>query len=725
MLVRPNLRCYEKVIKVFLLIFYFFMLIPWYLYAAPDFGLDQSWGIAITWGFQKGFVWGKDIIFTYGPLGFLSTRFLNGISNWVLVLFDLFRIVQVLFITAFLFKKSFSWQVVVLTICGVLFLNQIIGPDSGLLLLFLTFFWYLYYSDQKHVWALVVATINTILAFYIKLNAGFLVLFAFPLFIIYFRLSSILSKKNTIIFLISFFVCLATTLWSFHVNIVDYFQAALNIIEGYNEGMATETIENVNSIAAGITVLLFFGAISGYTVVNSFLSQSKSVSEKIKTLIVFGGCFIILFLSFKQGFIRAGNNHLFFKMLLPVCGLVYFFNPVFKIKEAIKYFIILCLVFAFTLSSFFQENYFKFTTLRFARERYTTLHDIYLRNLEDSPDFTKSTGPLSKIPDSLLTEIGNATVDIIPWEISTLYYNKLNYSPRPVIQGYAVYNAFLDKKNNERYLSEKAPKYVFFSNCQTIDYRYNFWEEPYTKIALMQNYELIYPKDSVFDEKTYLNAYPDIGNAIQKKELPSGWYHYLHTGINEGRIGNRYNFITDSVSYSHFNKDAVELVNQKVMNHYKDYGWKERRTYSVIPMVFKKRVYPRKIKFYDKSRLESKSGEWVKVPKSDSLLYVNIDIPYHNTEKLLSLIEKPPLFRVVLKLASGQEIAYRIILPMLRDGVGVLINKSVMSEQEAYVFFKKSGRFNPDIVEFKVIPSNPDQRGRDITVVFKSLAISQ
>ena len=35
-------------------------------------GLDASWAIAINWVINHGYKFGKDIVFNYGPLGFLT-----------------------------------------------------------------------------------------------------------------------------------------------------------------------------------------------------------------------------------------------------------------------------------------------------------------------------------------------------------------------------------------------------------------------------------------------------------------------------------------------------------------------------------------------------------------------------------------------------------------------------------------------------------------------------
>ena len=48
-------------------------LVTWpVLSLTPGVGLDPSWEVALQMATQRGFDWGTQVIFSYGPLGFLS-----------------------------------------------------------------------------------------------------------------------------------------------------------------------------------------------------------------------------------------------------------------------------------------------------------------------------------------------------------------------------------------------------------------------------------------------------------------------------------------------------------------------------------------------------------------------------------------------------------------------------------------------------------------------------
>src|SRR5476651_520490 len=106
------------------------------------FGLDVSWGMTLNYALIKHWVWGKDIICTYGPLAFLSTRIGWGISRWALVLFDGFLVVNFYFVFIdFLKKNTDKFLAVAILICTMLTVNQYFGPDLSWVLLFFIIYW--------------------------------------------------------------------------------------------------------------------------------------------------------------------------------------------------------------------------------------------------------------------------------------------------------------------------------------------------------------------------------------------------------------------------------------------------------------------------------------------------------------------------------------------------------------------------------------------------------
>src|SRR3954469_9878313 len=51
----------------------------------PTPGLDPSWRMALGYFFEKGLQLGKDVVFTYGPLGFIMGKTISGLQFWSLI----------------------------------------------------------------------------------------------------------------------------------------------------------------------------------------------------------------------------------------------------------------------------------------------------------------------------------------------------------------------------------------------------------------------------------------------------------------------------------------------------------------------------------------------------------------------------------------------------------------------------------------------------------------
>ena len=91
----------------------------------------------------------------------------------------------------------------------------------------------------------------------------------------------------------------------------------------------------------------------------------------------------------------------------------------------------------------------------------------------------------------------DATLDVFGENQGIALLNHLNYTPRPIFQGYSAYSPSLINLNTAFYSSAKAPAYVLSQN-QTIDGRYPTLDDAGVLKQLLYNYK------PLFDEKGYL-----------------------------------------------------------------------------------------------------------------------------------------------------------------------------------------------------------------------------
>jgi hypothetical protein len=105
----------------------------------------------------------------------------------------------------------------------------------------------------------------------------------------------------------------------------------------------------------------------------------------------------------------------------------------------------------------------------------------------ESSEAKKLTADSFRLPDEIRETIGSRSVDIIPHNVDLIYFNRLNYNPRPVFQSYAAFSDQLVNLNRKKYESPSAPDFVIFSN-EALDNRYGFFDDTGAKIALLENY---------------------------------------------------------------------------------------------------------------------------------------------------------------------------------------------------------------------------------------------
>lgn len=142
----------------------------------------------------------------------------------------------------------------------------------------------------------------------------------------------------------------------------------------------------------------------------------------------------------------------------------------------------------------------------------------------------------NRLPETVRKQIDNASVDIYPWDYTIIAANQLNWRPRPVIQSYAAYTSWLDKKNAVHFKNGNAPEFFIFGlnnstsdlnggKLASIDNRYLLNDEPQTMIELIRNYSRIYYDENflVFQKRVQ----PLVVNSLLTKTQSSGWNEWI------------------------------------------------------------------------------------------------------------------------------------------------------------------------------------------------------
>jgi hypothetical protein len=470
--------------RYFLLAFCLYLLFPTAYYFQPHAGLDPSYIIATHLAYKYNLVFGKDIVFPFGPLAILNERFPIAINRWVFLLFDGYFLVSLFFPLRVVIQKLSGYgPILFFFLSALLALNE--PPFQWFFLLFV-FYLFGFLKEPSGIFPIAQAGLLSLFCLFYKVNLGLpaiVLCIAVLLYALYRRKISLLRFA---IILFSYLGCLLILAWLLQVDLKGYIAGSLQLIAAYSDAMFMPAGHYTLFLIAALLIFLLVFSRSIYLLVLFF--RKRDERGDADELIAYGITAVLLFILYKSSFVRMDNYHMshFFHIagLVPA-GLYAFSQPGPARKRAAIYcWIILgvCIVAANTIPRL-EHPYLSSELIRHLSIR--KIGNYY----QGIKDYDEASAARQEPANEWKKIIGDHTADIIPMEISKIYFAGLRYDPRPVIQSYSAYNRWLDSLNYEKYLSPGAPDYVLFS-LESIDHRYAFFDESRTKMAIFSHYQV-------------------------------------------------------------------------------------------------------------------------------------------------------------------------------------------------------------------------------------------
>ena len=438
-------------------------------------GLDVSWKMTLDYAFARHWVWGKDIVYTYGPLANLSTRTGQGLPAFAMVLFDVFLALNFYFVFAdFIKNNANKLLAVAILICMALLVNPCFGSDTSWVLLFFIIYWMIKIFDEPRPLYLAILITLTVLAFYIKMNTG---LIAMVLLCGHF-INLFTAKKLTIINMSGWFawfiVVIMLSARLLNVSVLGYITGSLEIIKGYNDVMYLDESHNVIQTAL---YLLFLAML----ILLLYMLWRQIATKKYNHIIYTIAGIIFIFLLQKQAVLRNDTQHLYeffsFGPLILFCGFTAGNNQ----KSMLTYSLITVL---FALGFVLHNR-----GVGYSLGSRIAAPVTYIKQLVDySPSAHTNQPDKRYIPQGVLGLIGNKPLDVFPWDSEYAIENKLTYKPRPVFQSFSAYTEGLEKINYD-YFVKQAPDFLIY-DYDAIDNRYPFNDESMVNLFILRNYTL-------------------------------------------------------------------------------------------------------------------------------------------------------------------------------------------------------------------------------------------
>jgi hypothetical protein len=491
--------------------------IPNYPYLITD---ALSYNTVLVYAYAHHLAFGTDVVFPYGPLGFLTSRYFFDQAIELRVVTDVLLALTVsvgVSMVAWRAKALWRWSLM----ATLIFVTANTDPHYDLLLYVGILSWGLLCLVESGSRLTVATTCLVLLgAFGSLAKANFLFTAVASLMAITgdlalrrkYWLAAAIIPGFAVAFLLGWFGSGQTI-----SHLIPFLRNTVPLAQGYNAVMGLNGLQVLRFRGFIIVVLVLLTVV--VRVLSAFKapieaprsgipeSQDKSVKapinagilERCEVIILYcrrGLLFVWLYalvlIIWKHGFVRADLYHMgFFLGLAPVLLLALEVLPATSSRSLFATRVLATIswvIVVFTLQSwcFPAMPASVAQPFRAAALNLKTLFG-YGTFRRESLDAQQKAFRELDLPQ-IRRIIEDHTVDVFGHDQIFALHNNLNYHPRPVFQSYTAYNAYLNQLNERFYLSAAAPEYVLF-RLTPIDYKFPPLEDSFVLRDLVMNYE--------------------------------------------------------------------------------------------------------------------------------------------------------------------------------------------------------------------------------------------
>ncbi|WP_285946546.1 hypothetical protein [Thomasclavelia cocleata] len=472
----------KKILVVLMFVCQFLLVIPNIVYRLGELNLDPSWRYFLNIANDLGLKYGKDIYFTYGPLGYIcylmnlgnSGGYWLGIFIWIVIfaahitlLYWLYRLYE---------KKKVSFTAIVLSfLCYVTVFTESERDNYQLYLLILSVI--IYYLGNKK--SLIFSNMLLMLMFFCKFSTFTSGIAFITIFVV---LQVIFNKDKTSIFLMLpalagapvAYLCYNPSLKGMY----EYVTGILRISSGWMKTQQWDDAFTAKEYRAFFLIVLLYVILIAVVL---FIDYHKS------TVLI--ACSASLFFAYKYAVTAHGiamgiwlTALLFSEVMLTID----FYGIAHKINEKKKYIYLYatalvasCGIAALQAVCLHNDFGQLKASLNGKIKTFASLNESSLM-----PELYETT----YIPQNILDMIADSTVTIYPWEVGyKAVYTDLNMVYTPSIQNCNEFIPWLDQKVADYFYSEKAPEYIILED-ETIYFHIKYLDNPLTWEAIKDEY---------------------------------------------------------------------------------------------------------------------------------------------------------------------------------------------------------------------------------------------
>jgi hypothetical protein len=464
--------------------------------------LDTSWTWMMGYALRHHLQWGTSIVFTYGPLGFLSdSYFYADHSLWglaattCLTSWFVFGLAFACILRRFAPQdKPFARTPAAVAIgwtIGATFLDLSTQCAMlGVLLLVLAIA-----EEDRTAVTVESAPAGTLLALGALIKATALIvslfaLLAYPVLCWYAgrRKRALLASLLPLLsFLLAFCALWSLSAQSF-AHLPAYLRGTWEIVRGYTPAMSVTGLR-IQVIVALLILSLFAGALIGFHV--------DGRKARVAQGLLLGG---VAFWAWKEGFTLQDWGYVHHPMTFYGIALLIATVATALLPRENSRYLATCVYGAYAVALLSSMQGYPLEKLSYVRvfdnyKDYFSLISSPSRRATEQHREVVAIQRQFKLPHELLQAVGNASVNVIPWSLMMVQGYDMRLRASPVIQTYAVYTPYLDQANASQIWDGRSADKIIYT-YESFGNRYPLFDEPATFRAILNCYRMQYPGSS-------------------------------------------------------------------------------------------------------------------------------------------------------------------------------------------------------------------------------------
>ncbi len=457
----------------------------------PGVGPDASWIIGLHLAHAEGLDFGRDFVWTYGPLGFLEVPVLVDQALWAIA-FAYQALTHVAVAVALLWtaRRALPLPIAVAACYCLLVVGRL-----GAAVTLLVFLWaFAALDDDPPAFAAPVLAVGggflAALELLGKSNYGMDVLG-----LVLIALAGLPARKRSLAMFVPAFCLGLPLLWlaaGQELGLLPaFFARQAEVVSGYSSAMATDILTAEWALPAAIA------STAAVVIATAVLRSGGSRGGRaVSVALVAFFCFA----SFKQGFVRQGHGNTPEFFVLVAAAAVAVAGSAVGSRRVFGQGLVVALtglaLFA-TPGSSLWHSLQATPHLDALREGTRALSDpSYRQRLVD--EARASMRATYRLDPRILAALGQRPVQIDPWEIGIAWAYDLNWRPLPVAQTYSAYTPGLDELNAAALEGPGGPASILRYRggepglgSGSIDGRYPGWESPAAMREMLCRYRAI------------------------------------------------------------------------------------------------------------------------------------------------------------------------------------------------------------------------------------------